>query len=332
MVKRLIDAAGKPHYGIIDEPVEEINYADYPLQTPMGMGVPGLLKKMMFNQFVFFGVAGPQWILGMAVVDLKYLANAFFYVLDRSNKHILEISKITVPLGKNIYIRPTPDNVSCAFVSHKISISMDDGKLSAKTKDISVQLSFDVLRTAPLRLCSRAGYRGWVYTQKTTPIHITGSITVDNQTTALESPSYMGLMDWTAGYMRRETFWNWAASAAVLSDGRTFGMNLSCGVNETSFTENGFWIDGKRTKVSTVHFEFNPANFYDPWRITSGDGKVDLTFNAEQHRAENINAFLIATRFTQLMGVFNGILKTDDNAVIRINNIPGWAEDHYAKW
>jgi hypothetical protein len=329
---QLIDPAGKPRYGIIDSPVEEINYKDFPLETPMGFGVPGLLKQMIFNQFSFFGITGPDLIIGMAVVDLKYLANAFFYVFDRKKNKIFETSKITLPIGDDIFIKPTPDKVSCGFLSKKISISMEDGKLLAETKDIKLDLTYDVSRTAPLRICSRAGYKGWVYTQKTTPIHLTGEITINGQKTILDSPRYMGLMDWTAGYMRRETFWNWAASASVLADGRPFGMNLSCGVNETSFTENGFWIDGKLTKVSTVGFEFNPKNFYDPWRITSADGKVNLIFESEQHRSENVNALVIATRFTQMMGVFKGTLKTDNDGVIKIENCPGWAEDHYAKW
>jgi len=329
---RLIDSNGKLHYGIIDSPVEDINYIDFPLETPMGSPVSALMKKLIFNQFAFFGFTGPDFIAGMAVVDLKYLANAFFYVYDRKRNAIRETSKITVPIGNGVFIKTTPENISCQFASKKVSISIDRGKLSAKTKDMEVDLTFDASSTRPLRICSKAGYRGWVYTQKTTPIQLIGELTIDGKKTPIASPQYMGLMDWTAGYMRRETFWNWAASASTLSDGRTFGMNLSCGVNETSFTENGFWIDGKMTKVSTVAFEFNPENFYDPWRITSADGKVDLIFTSENHRAEKVNAKIIATRFTQMIGTFKGTLKTDDNKVIQIEGCPGWAEDHYAKW
>ena len=172
-------------------------------------------------------------------------------------------------------------------------------------------MEFDKSDTNPIRICSRAGYKGWVYTQKTAPIKVSGEIVYKGRRIPLSSPDYMGLIDWTAGYMRRETFWNWAASAAVLPDGRSFGMNLSCGVNETSFTENGFWVDGKLTKISTVNFQFNPENFYDQWEIKSADNKIELVFFPEQHREENINAAVIATRFTQLMGVFKGTLKTD---------------------
>jgi len=86
------------------------------------------------------------------------------------------------------------------------------------------------------------------------------------------------------------------------------------------------------TKVDMNHFEFNPGNFYDQWKIKSMDGKIDLVFDGEKHREENINAGVVATKFTQLMGNFNGTLKTDDGEVVKIENCPGWAEDHYAKW
>ena len=67
----------------------------------------------------------------------------------------------------------------------------------------------------------------------------------------MKSPDYQALIDWTAGYMRRHTYWNWTATACRLPDGRILGLNLSCGVNETSFTESYFLLDGQMTKVDS---------------------------------------------------------------------------------
>jgi len=329
---RLIDNNGNAKYGIFKSPVDEINYEDFSFETPMGFSMPGPLKKMIFNQFAFFGITGPDFLLGMAVVDLKYLCNAFLYIYDRHEKTIFEISKLTLPIGNKIFIKPNPEKVSCGFKDKKLTISISDDKLSARAKNLSLDISFDPSHTSPLRICTKAGYRGWVYTQKTSPIILSGKMTYNDKNINLSSPDYMGLMDWTAGYMRRETFWNWAASASSLSDGRSFGLNLSCGVNETSFTENAFWIDGKMTKIDTVLFSFNPDNFYDTWQIQSADEKIDLTFKAQNHREEKVNVGLIASNFTQLIGLFNGSLRTDDGDSITLENCPGWAEDHYAKW
>ncbi len=138
------------------------------------------------------------------------------------------------------------------FSSGGLKIEIDSSTVSARGKDISLDITLDTTRTKPLRICTRAGYRGWVYTQKTSPVSIRGSAGIGNRQIDIESPATMALMDWTCGYMRRNTCWNWAASATTLVDGRSLGLNLSCGVNETSFTENAFWIDGVMTKVDTV--------------------------------------------------------------------------------
>jgi hypothetical protein len=45
-----------------------------------------------------------------------------------------------------------------------------------------------------------------------------------------------------------------------------------------------------------------------------------------------VNACFIKSRFTQLMGTFEGRLKTDQGSIVEISACPGWAEDHYAKW
>ena len=140
------------------------------------------------------------------------------------------------------------------------------------------------------------------------------------------------LMDWTKGFMRRETFWDWVSTATYLPDGRPFGFNLSCGVNETSYTENFIMLDGKRTKVDTVNFSFDDQNLYKTWKITSYDKKVELSFKGKKDRSEKKNLLVAVSNFTQLIGFFEGKLKLDNGEVLEIKGCPGWAEDHYAKW
>ena len=45
--------------------------------------------------------------------------------------------------------------------------------------------------------------------------------------------------------MRRETNWNWASLSTMDDRGRQIGFNAAAGMNETSFTENGVWVDGR---------------------------------------------------------------------------------------
>jgi len=326
----VIDAHGGVQYGLHDKPVSRINYEDYPLKTPMGIKVPKILKNLKVNQFIFFGIAGPELMLGLGLVDLKFAANAFLYVYDRKNRNISEKAKLT--FSSNISIPKYPDSLSSIFESEDLFIKTENGSLFAETEGISLDAELNLRDISPLRLCTRAGYRGWVYTQKSMPLRLSGKIVHGDRTVRMSSPSYMALADWTAGYMRRNTFWNWASTACTLPDGRSFGLNLSCGVNETGFTENAFWISGKMTKVDMVNFAFREGSLLETWHITSFDRKIDLIFHPEYHRRENINILVAASKFTQLMGIFEGRVTTDAGESIHIAGCPGWVEDHYAKW
>ncbi len=171
-----------------------------------------------------------------------------------------------------------------------------------------------------------------MFTEKTSPVKISGTIEYDGKKVDLSSPEYMALIDWSAGFMRRRTCWNWAAIASTLPDGRSIGLNLASGVNETGFTENAFWIDGKMIKTDTIDFRFDPDDLMKQWEVSSYDKKLDLVFKPETYREEKINAVLIGSRFTQLMGTFDGHVVTDEGERIEFTGVPGWTEDHYAKW
>jgi hypothetical protein len=296
----------------------------------MGISIPKLLKNILLNQFHFVGITGPDFIIGLAIVDLKYLTNGFFYIYDRKNNTIYETKKLSLP--KKGSIKPSPEKSFSKFNAGNLQIEINHNKIKAKGNGISIDIELDLTNISPLRVCTKSGYRGWAFTQKTTPINLSGEITLNKKRFLISSPSYMGLIDWTIGFMRHETFWNWAAITSTLDNKKSFGMNLSCGVNETGFTENAFWLDKKITKVDTINFIFDNQNLYKKWHISSNDKKVNLSFYPENHRSEKTSLFFIASNFTQLVGTFEGSLKTDDGEIIKINNCPGWAEDHFAKW
>jgi hypothetical protein len=184
----------------------------------------------------------------------------------------------------------------------------------------------------PMRLCTRAGATGWVYARKTAGLGMTGTLRWDDATYDLGALGIYGHHDWSAGFMRAETFWNWGCLAGRTADGRIAGLNVSCGVNETSVTENCFWIDGRLHKVDTVAFDYDQRDLMKPWRLRSADGRVALDFAPEGMHVERLNALVLATNFHQLFGRFSGTLTTAAGESIAIDRMLGFCEDHYAKW
>ncbi|MCR1764923.1 Protein of uncharacterised function (DUF2804) [Klebsiella pneumoniae] len=131
--------------------------------------------------------------------------------------------------------------------------------------------------------------------------------------------------------MRPETFWNWACLSGE-ADGLRVGLNLSCGVNETSFTENCYWLDGELLKVDSVRFDFDRDQPLRPWTIRSYDGQVELRFEAHGMHQERLNLGLLASNFKQIFGCFSGVLRPRGRAEVRIERLWGFVEDQYAKW
>jgi len=334
-MERIISENSRIRFGTYDKPVAPIDIRPYHLKTPMGKTRPDFIKNLLFKQFLFTGIMGPDLFFGSAVVDLKYITSGFAYAYDRKTGNLYDTEKTGIPIPGRCRISRDPENPRARISSRGLQIEINNDRLSVQTREIAIHARLDLQKTNPLRLCSRAGYTGWVYTQKTTPIPVTGTVKTPEREITLRADRHMALMDWTAGFMKRETFWNWAASAAVLNDGRSFGLNLSAGVNETGFTENAIWIGGKMTKIDTVSFTFNsedPNDLSTPWHIRSADRRIDLEFRPESLRNQKINAGIIASRFTQLLGRFSGQVTTKDRETITIDNIPGWTEDHFARW
>ena len=71
----------------------------------------------------------------------------------------------------------------------------------------------------PMCICTPAGPTGWVYARKTAGHAVSGTLRWDGRSLDLAAIGARGHHDWSAGYMRRETFWNWGCLAGVV-DGR----------------------------------------------------------------------------------------------------------------
>ncbi len=327
----LVSRQGSVEHGLFKEPVHRISFEDYDYRTPLGYRLPRAWKRCKAKRFHFFGICGPQAMLGLAVVDLGHLCTGFMYVYDKRNEWMKQFQD-TMLNRKRAAVKSTPEHPHSWLQGRKLSLEIKGERVFAQGRDVQLSAHLRTTHNSPIRLCTRNGYTGWCYTQKTMPIHLSSELLLGGQRVTLESPEHMGVMDWSGGYMRRHTFWNWASAACRLSDGRDMGLNLSCGTNETGFTENAFWIGDRREKADTVHFRYEGENMFLPWRISSFDGKVDMWFYPERRKEEKMNALVLATRFTQLMGTFQGTLLTEKGERIEVKDCCGWTEDHYVKW
>jgi len=339
-MNRLIDAAGNVRFGIFREPIAEVNHRDFVLTDAFGRSIGRLRRSLAFNQFEFLGAVCEALVFGCAIADVKYAGSVFAYAYEPATKRVCEYS-FRRPLALGIHCSQLPESGRTVFRSGGNVVEMT-AATSPRQRHLRVRLAagFEVDATfseedpaiQPMCICTPVGPNGWVYARKTAGHRVCGSLRLGERTYDLRVIGARGHHDWTAGYMRRHTFWNWGCLAGELRDGRVVGVNVSCGVNETRFTENCFWLDGELHKLDTVCFDYDRRDVLKPWRITSYDGRLDLSFLPQARHTERINAVIVASDFHQLIGRYDGRLDTAGGERVRITDLLGYAEHHYAKW
>jgi hypothetical protein len=334
----LINKDGQPSFGVFPGSIGEINHMDYDLRNAMDRRLSKLAKRFKYNQFQFIGLTSPELIVGIAIVDLKFASNCFVYAFRPETEQFEEFSFIQ-PFALGTQMSPKPNDGSCSFSkgANKVVISATN---TPRLRSVKVELASGFKVDAiidesgsydPLAVCARAGYTGWVFTQKATALVCNGSVSWGKDEYDLAKIDALASVDWSSGYMRRETAWNWGSLSCKLNDGRRLGFNLAAGVNETGFTENGLWLDGKLHKVDMVDFQFDRYHPNHAWALRSNDGIINLHFEPAGQRKEKMNLLLAASNFTQHFGRFFGEINLNGET-IHLDGEWGFTEDHYAKW
>ncbi|UXY54430.1 DUF2804 domain-containing protein [Pseudomonas tohonis] len=336
---KLISADGQPHYGLFDGTPGLVNHRDFDFRSPMGRRLGALAKWRRFHQFQYFGLISDQLIGGCALADLSLVGVGFVYLFHPASGRMIE-RQFKLPLGMGTRFSQAPDDGVCELRQGRNLLRLENSP-KPKEKRLLVQLddgtridarfSEDEPAFQPMSLCTPTAVNGWVYARKVAGVACRGEVHCELGEFDLQAIGAFAHHDWSAGYMRPETFWNWACLSGE-AQGRRVGLNLSCGVNETSFTENCFWIDGELIKVDCVRFAFDRDRPLEEWRITSADGQVALRFVGTGLHKERLNLGFIASNFKQIFGRFDGVLRPHGRPALEIDGLWGFVEDQYVKW
>jgi hypothetical protein len=324
---RLINPDGRPAFGLHTEPVRELNISDF---RPHGSKN---IKKADQKSWVFLGVSNKDIAFGLAVVHLGYLSNLFAYVFDRRQKKLITEADVIVPFGINTGFSGSSADGTVNFkagATAGIIINSNMIKLDATAGGMSINLVYARVKES-LNLVTRNGLKGFNYTNKEAGLSVQGKIKAAGMEYDIDPSAPSGAFDYTFGVLKRNTFWNWASGGGVDTKGRKLGFNFSQGVNETGFTENAFWADGKMIKVDTVDFIYNDRNMLSEWKMQSSDGKVNISFKPEGERAKNLNLGFIVSYYHQPFGTFTGEF-SDGKEKFILKEVYGFTEEHEAVW
>ncbi|HCY87183.1 MAG TPA: hypothetical protein DHV36_18765 [Desulfobacteraceae bacterium] len=310
-------------------------------------GTATLKNRVTEKRWCYLGIVSPELFFGAAVIHLGYITSAFSFCFDRERRIMTEANFVRPPMGRVRYDRHSASGI-CRFKEGKRRIEFS-GDLDTNGRQARIELdTADLL--ADIRLAETAGTFSPMhfpmdmgqgkaaFTTKAAGIPARGQIRAAGRTFILDPEQTFALYDWTHGAYHRKTFWNWTCGAGFASDPETgdkktkVGFNLSRGVYENGTLENTLWVNGQPEPVAAVDYDYDTAQPLTPWKITSKDRKINLRFFPEGKRSANDNFGLVASRFIQPCGRFDGQIRTDAGHSLTLTDTAGVVEEHFAKW
>jgi len=299
--------------------------------------LPGM-KRLRLKEWHYSSIVTPRFFVAFGLVQLRYIANAFVYFVDRERPDPPALYEHILPLGRGLSMAPSSvaGKTRYQHKQNRIEIAYDD----------SYRLSLDVGLEGgpgPGRLKILGGFAlddslallhplapgRPAYTHKAAAMRCHGTLSFGDHRVDLKNA--LATVDWTRSLANRHTTWKWASLAGVSANGTRVGLNLSREVYEDDAgcsRENAVWLDGAVTPLGDVAFEMPSEPCCEDWIIRSkGDESVDLRFRPLGARHADINYRFVSSRFVQPYGLFNGRVAGET-----LEDVFGVVEDHDAHW
>lgn len=160
--------------------------------------------------------------------------------------------------------------------------------------------------------------RAYTWTSKQL-VQVTGSVRLGGVDYPIDAP---GLVDDSAGYHPRHTWYKWSAGAGTDTQGRAIAWNLVEGINDLATnSERTLWVDGVPKEIGPVGIDEELT------KITFADG-CRLNFASEAVRETHDNWLLIRSNYRHPFGTYSGILPGN----IQLQEAHGVMENHNVFW
>jgi len=135
-----------------------------------------------------------------------------------------------------------------------------------------------------------------------------------------------GIFDWMR-CVRPKADIRYCAIASGMIEGKLLGLCIGYSWADFSLgTENGFFVDGVLHKLEQVTFHIPLSNILAPWRFTSNDNRLEMTFQPHQERIDKRRLFIHNSTRRQICGFFSGKAQLDDGSILEFHNLTGFAE------
>lgn len=341
--RRMVDDHGQVRYGVFDAPFRELNLADAQLRWH-GVTLPRPAVRLRLKQWQHFGLVLPEVFVGLAVVNAGFLRTSWCHVVDRVAGQQFEHKRMSPFLDvrvahalwddrTHVHARGYRADVHNHLVAgeHRLELQVAPARGKPEVQ-ASLRFLHDLEKNRPMVVVLPVGPNQGMYSHKVA-LPMTGTLRVGDRLHRAEPESSFAILDIHKAHYPRHTWWRWATFAGRDEQGRAVALNLTQNVNadDTRLNENGIWVDGQLEHLGPARFDFDRGDVLAPWRLSTEDGAVDITFHPEGERSENLRLGVIRSVFHQPYGTFSGELRHGGQTV-HVERMYGVCEDHDALW
>ncbi len=304
-------------------------------------------NKLRIKEWDYYYIGNDSFGFAFTIADNSYMALGSVSLLDFTNKRYITKSIMKwFTMGK-LNLPSTSKVGDVFFKSKKLQLEfLNNGKSRTikckfikfdKQLDLDCEIElFDEIDDSMVIATPFEKKKHFYYNQKINCMRAKGKAIVGGKIYHFKPEESFGTLDWGRGVWTYANTWYWSSMSSVI-DGKRIGFNLGYGFGDTSAaSENMIFYDGKGYKTESVTFhipkdENGKDDFMKPWKFTSNDNAVNLTFTPIIDRRDYTNVLIIKSLQDQVFGTFNGELKFADKT-IKINNLLGFAEKVRNNW
>lgn len=300
------------------------------------------LQRFRIKRWDYYGLTTPTHYFSFTLADLGYAGQVFAYVVDFEAQRYHE-ETLTLPPGRGITLPRNSTAGTSSFDNGQVRLTFTTEPASRRLSvawpgfdghglSAELTLALPSAHESMAIVIPIAGKR-FYYNRKVNCLPAEGRVEYRGHRFEIRPANCLGNLDWGRGVWEYRSFWVWASASDFLPDGRTLGLNLGFGFGDTrAATENAIILNGRVHKLGEVRFDYDPADFMQPWRMASPDGRLALEFVPFYDRTARTNLLLIASEVHQMFGRYYGTVTTDEGETIPLEGIVGFAEEHHARW
>lgn len=295
------------------------------------------------KRWEYWNVITQRHILAVTVSHVDYIALHAVWLLDRESGEVIQ-KEAMVPFGIGASLPGSLGSGTASGRAPGLQLQIEElGEQGTRLVGSIARLSFDVIARRPAAheamgvvVPWRRGARGdedisrFQYTVKDVARPAAGVLVIDGIRQEIPEDSW-AVLDHGRGRWPYRVHWNWAAGSGIV-EGRRIGLQLgSKWTDGSGATENALVVDGKLSKISEeLHWDYDPANWMRPWRVTGQ--RADLTLTPFHRKHGHTNALVLASRTDQLFGTWSGWVLDDQGEKVDVDGIEGFAEDVLNRW